>query len=95
MTPQAEESKHITPEMCAVLRYTAEHGCMAKIGELWLGPARLLERQGLIVLRRCLAGHYAARLTPAGAEVLSTWRSCAEASWAHVERGRIWRVGVG
>ena len=71
MTSQAEESKHVTPEMCAVLRYTAEHGCMAKIGEPWLGPARLLERQGLIVLWRCLAGHYAARLTPAGAEVLT------------------------
>ena len=56
MTSQAEESKHITPEMCAVLRY--------------LGPARLLERQGLIVLQHCLSGHYAARLTPAGAEVL-------------------------
>ena len=52
MTSQAEESKHVTPEMCAVLRYTAEHGCMAKIGEPWLGPARLLERQGLIVLWR-------------------------------------------
>ena len=70
MTSQAEESKHITPEMCAVLRYTAEHGCVAKIGEPWLGPARLLERQGLIVLQHCLSGHYAARLTPAGAEVL-------------------------
>jgi hypothetical protein len=56
MTSQAEESKHITPEMCAVLRY--------------LGAARLLERQGLIVLQHCLSGHYAARLTPAGAEVL-------------------------
>ena len=55
MTPRAEESKHVTPEMCAVLRYTAEHGCMARIGEPWLGPARLLERQGLIVLRRCLS----------------------------------------
>jgi hypothetical protein len=95
MTPQAEESKHITPEMCAVLRYTAEHGCMAKIGEPWLGPARLLERQGLIVLHRCLSDHYAAQLTPAGAEVLSTWRSCAEASWSYVERVRIGRVGVG
>ena len=71
MTTQAEESKHVTPEMCAVLRYTAEHGCMAKVGEPWLGPARLLERQGLIVLWRCLGGHYAARLTPAGAEVPS------------------------
>jgi hypothetical protein len=96
MTSQAEESKHITPEMCAVLRYTAEHGCMAKIGEPWLGPARLLERQGLIVLQHCLAGHYAARLTPAGAEVLGTWRSCAEgaASWGRIERVRIWKVGV-
>ena len=97
MTSQAEELKHVTPEMCAVLRYTAEHGCMAKIGEPWLGPARLLERQGLIVLWRCLAGHYAARLTPAGAEVLSTWRSCAEgaASWGHIRAVRTWRVGVG
>ena len=95
MTPQAEKSKHITPEMCAVLRYTAERGCMAKIGEPWLGPARLLERQGLIVLHRCLSDHYAAQLTPAGAEVLSTWQSCAEASWAYVERVRIGRVGVG
>jgi hypothetical protein len=40
MTPQTEESKHITAEMCAVLRYTAEHGCMAKIGEPW--PLRSL-----------------------------------------------------
>ena len=90
------DASALSPEMCAVLRYTAEHGCMAKIGELWLGPARLLERQGLIVLRRCLADHYAARLTPAGAEVLSTWRSCAEgaASWGRIERVRIWKVGV-
>ena len=82
MTSQAEESKHITPEMCAVLRY--------------LGAARLLERQGLIVLQHCLSGDYAARLTPAGAEVLSTWRSCAEgaASWGRIERVRIWKVGV-
>ncbi len=96
MTSQAEESKHITPEMCTVLRYTAEHGCMAKIGEPWLGPARLLERQGLIVLRRCLAGHYAARLTPAGTEVLSAWRSCAEGakSWGHIHGLRTWRVAV-
>jgi hypothetical protein len=74
MASQLEESKHVTAEMCAVLRYTAEHGCMAKIGEPWLGPARLLERQGLIVLWRCLAGHNAARLTLAGAELLSTWQ---------------------
>jgi hypothetical protein len=96
MTIQAKESKHVTPEMCAVLQYTAEHGCMAKIGEPWLGPARLLERQGLIVLWRCLAGHYAARLTPAGAELLSAWRSCAEsaARGGHIEEVRIWRVGV-
>ena len=53
MTSQAEESKHITPEMCTVLRYTAEHGCMAKIGEPWLGPARLLERA---LPRRSLCG---------------------------------------
>ena len=94
MPAQPEETKHITREMCAVL--PAEHDCMAKIGEPWLDPARLLERQGLIVLRRCLAGHYAARLTPAGAEVLSTWRSCAEdaASWSRLERVRIWKVGV-
>jgi Arabinose-binding domain of AraC transcription regulator, N-term len=78
MTSQSEASKHVTPEMCAVLRYTGEHGCMAKIGEPWLGPARLLEHQGLIVLWRCLGGHYAARLTPAGAQVLS----------AHGERAR-------
>src|SRR5262249_13107432 len=75
LTSEAEESKHVTPDMCAVLQYTAEHGCMAKIGEPWLGPARLLERQGLIVLHRCLAGHYAARLTPDGAELLSIWRA--------------------
>ena len=96
MTSQAEESKHVTPKMCAILRYTAEHGCMAKIGEPWLDAACLLECQGLIVLRRCLAGDYAARLTPAGAEVLSTLRSCAEAaaSWGRIERVRIWKVGV-
>ena len=75
MTSQTEKSKHVTPDMCAVLQYTAAHGCLAKIGGSWLGPARLLERQGLIVLRRCLAGHYAARLTPDGAEVLSAWRA--------------------
>jgi hypothetical protein len=96
MTSQAEESKHVTPEMCAVLRYTAEHGCMAKIGEPWLNPARLLKRQGLIVLWRCLAGHYAARLTPTGAELLSALRSCAEggARERRIEGVRIWRVGV-
>src|SRR5262249_55768288 len=30
VTSQAEESKHITPKMCAVLRDTAEHSCVAK-----------------------------------------------------------------
>ncbi len=87
MTLQSEVSKHVTAEMCAVLRYTAQHGPMAKIGEPWLGPARLLERQGLIVLWRCLGGHYAARLTPAGAEVLSVWRACEEGapSWGHFD----------
>jgi hypothetical protein len=76
MTSQIKE--HVTSEMCSVLQYTAEHGCMAKIGEPWLGPARLLETDGLIVLWRCLDGHFAARLTPAGAEVLSLWRACEE-----------------
>jgi hypothetical protein len=52
--------------MCALLRYTGEHGCMAKIGEPWLGPARLLEHQGLIVLWRCLGGHYAAAYASRG-----------------------------
>ncbi len=75
MTSQADASKHVTSEMCSVLQYIAEHGCMAKIGEPWLGTARLLERDGLIVLQCCLDGHYAARLTPAGAEVLSAWRA--------------------
>jgi hypothetical protein len=78
MTSQAESSKHVTSEMCSVLQYTAARGCMAKIGEPWLGPARLLEGQGLIVLWCCLDGHYAARLTPAGAEVLSALRACEE-----------------
>ena len=87
MTSQSEGSKHLTPDMCAVLRYTGEYGCMAKIGGPWLGPARLLERQGLIVLWRCLGGHYAARLTPAGAEVLSVWRACEEGVpiWGHLD----------
>jgi hypothetical protein len=87
MTSQPQASKHVTPEMAAVLRYTAEHGCMAKIGEQWLGPARLLEQQGLIVLWRCLGDHHAARLTPAGAEVLSLWRACEEgvAVWGHLD----------
>jgi len=87
MTSQSEASKHVTPEMFAVLRYTGERGCMAKIGESWLGAARLLEHQGLIVLWRCLGGHYAARLTPAGAEVLSAWRACEEgvAVWGRLD----------
>ena len=86
MTSQAETSKHVTSEMCSVLQYTAERGCMAKIGEPWLGPARLLEDQGLIVLWCCLDGHYAARLTPAGAEVLNAWRVRVEVSeWGHLD----------
>jgi hypothetical protein len=87
MNSHSEASKHVTPEMCVVLRYTAEHGCMAKIGEPWLGPARLLEQQGLIVLWRCLGEDHAARLTPAGAEVLSVWRACEEgdAVWGHLD----------
>ena len=83
MTSQPKASKHVTSEMCSVLQYTAERGCMAKIGETWLGPARLLEGQGLIVLSRCLDGHYAARLTAAGAEVLSAWRACEEGGEWH------------
>jgi hypothetical protein len=59
---------------------------MAKIGEPWLGPARLLEDQGLIVLWCCLDGHYAARLTPAGGEVLNAWRVRVEVSeWGHLD----------
>jgi len=86
MTSQAEGSKHVTAEMCSVLQYAAERGCMAKIGEPWLGPARLLEGQGLIVLWCCLDGHYAARLTPAGAEVLSALRACEEGvEWRHLD----------
>jgi len=86
MTSQAEGSKHVTAEMCSVLQYAAERGCMAKIGEPWLGPARLLEGQGLIVLWCCLDGHYAARLTPAGAEVLNAWRAHEEGyEWDHLD----------
>ena len=84
MPSQAKASKHVTSEMCFVLQYAADRGCMAKIGEPWLGPARLLESQGLIVLSRCLDGHFAARLTPAGAEVLNLWRACEERyEWGH------------
>jgi hypothetical protein len=48
------------------------------------------------VFLRCLAGHYAARLTPTGAELLSALRSCSEggAHERHIEGARIWRVGV-
>ena len=60
MTSQVEDSKHVTPEMCAVLRCTAEHGSMAKIAEQRLGPARLLETSrfncALALLRRSLRG---------------------------------------
>jgi hypothetical protein len=86
MTSQAKPCQHVTSEMCSVLRYTADHGCMAKVGGPWLGPARLLEGQGLIVLWRCLDGRYAARLTPAGAEVLSAWRASQEGfEWGHLD----------
>jgi hypothetical protein len=37
--------------MWQVLRYTAEHGCAAKIGGPWLEVARLLEREGFLELR--------------------------------------------
>jgi hypothetical protein len=69
MRPTTEQ-KALTPMMWQVLRYTAAHGCAAKIGGPWLEVARLLEREGLIELRDCLDGHWAARLTPAGAEAL-------------------------
>ena len=39
MTSQAKPCQHVTSEMCSVLRYTADHGCMAKVGGPWLGPA--------------------------------------------------------
>lgn len=86
MSSQAKVSKHITSEMCSVLQYAADRGCMAKIGEPWLGPARLLESEGLIVLWCCLDGHFAARLTPAGAEVLSLVRACEQGfGWGHLD----------
>jgi hypothetical protein len=62
------EQKALTPAMWQVLRYTAAHGCAAKIGGPWLEVARLLEREGFLELRDCLGGYCAARLTPAGAE---------------------------
>ena len=46
MTSQVEDSKHVTPEMCAVLRCTSEHGSMAKIAEPWLGLARAVFSDG-------------------------------------------------
>jgi hypothetical protein len=67
----------LTPAMWQVLRYTAEHGCAAKIGGPWLEVARLLEREGFLELRDCLGGYCAARLTPAGAEALQTRMWCA------------------
>ena len=64
------EQKALAPAMWQVLRYTAAHGCAAKIGGPWLEVARLLEREGFLELRDCLGGYCAARLTPAGAEAL-------------------------
>jgi hypothetical protein len=74
------EQKALTPAMSQVLRYTAAHGCAAKIGGPWLEVARLLEREGFLELRDCLGGYCAARLTPAGAEALQRRMYCAECS---------------
>ena len=64
------KQKALTPAMWQVLRYTAAHGCTAKIGGPWLEVARLLDREGFLELRDCVGGYCAARLTPAGAEAL-------------------------
>jgi hypothetical protein len=66
------KQKVLTPAMWQVLRYTAAHGCAAKIGGPWLEVARLLDREGFLELRDCVGGYCAARLTPAGAEALQT-----------------------
>ena len=42
-------SKHVTSEMCSVLHYTAERGCMAKIGEAWLGPPAQNAHEGTFI----------------------------------------------
>jgi hypothetical protein len=47
------------PAMWQVRRYTAAHGCAAKIGGPWLEVARLLEREGFLELRHCLGGYCA------------------------------------
>jgi hypothetical protein len=68
------KQKALTPAMWRVLRYTAAHGCAAKIGGPWLEVARLLEREGFLELRDCLGGYCAARLTPAAnAHVSARW----------------------
>jgi hypothetical protein len=56
--------------MWALLRYTAKHCPMAKIGGRWLRPARVLEGRGFIVVSVCVGGCYTARLTSIGAEAL-------------------------
>jgi hypothetical protein len=68
---QDEKLKLFTPDMWALLRYTAKHCPMAKIGGPWLRSARVLERHGLIVVCRCVGGCYSTRLTAAGAEALA------------------------
>jgi len=68
---QEEELKRFTPTMWALLRYTAKHCPMAKIGGPWLRSARVLERRGFIIVCRCVGGCYSMRLTPAGAEAMA------------------------
>jgi hypothetical protein len=63
--------KRFTPTMWALLRYTAKHCPMAKIGGPWLRSARVLECRGSIIVCRCVGGCCSMRLTPAGAK---RWR---------------------
>jgi hypothetical protein len=68
---QETHLKRLKPAMWALLRYTAKHCQMAKIGGRWLRPARVLEGRGFIVVCRCVGGCYSARLTAVGAEALA------------------------
>jgi hypothetical protein len=68
---QERHLKRFTPATWALLRYTAKHCPMAKIGGPWLRLARLLQARGFIIVYRCLGGCYCARLTAVGAEALA------------------------
>jgi hypothetical protein len=68
---QEEELKRFTPTMWALLRYTAKHLPMAKIGGPWLRSARVLERRGFIIVCRCVGACYSMGLRPL---VLKRWR---------------------